>query len=128
MLAGHHIDVAPVLDGDQIVGVLTRKGILRSTIYTPATDPAGRLMIGAAVGINGDVERRAAALLGHGIDVLVVDTAHGHQEKMLEVLPLVAAARDRHADHDRPSHPARRRQRRLGRRRRASSSRPVPTS
>jgi IMP dehydrogenase len=98
VLAGHHIDVAPVLDGDQIVGVLTRKGILRSTIYTPATDPAGRLMIGAAVGINGDVERRAAALLGHGIDVLVVDTAHGHQEKMLELLPLVAAARDRHAD------------------------------
>ena len=98
VLAGHHLDVAPVLDGDQIVGVLTRKGILRSTIYTPATDPAGRLMIGAAVGINGDVERRAAALLGHGIDVLVVDTAHGHQEKMLEVLPLVSAARDRHAD------------------------------
>jgi len=98
VLAGHHIDVAPVLDGDQIVGVLTRKGTLRSTIYTPATDPAGRLMIGAAVGINGDVERRAAALLGHGIDVLVVDTAHGHQEKMLEVLPLVSAARDRHAD------------------------------
>jgi IMP dehydrogenase len=98
VLAGHHIDVAPVLDGDQIVGVLTRNGILRSTIYTPATDPDGRLMIGAALGINGDVGGRAAALLGHGIDVLVVDTAHGHQEKMLEVLPLVAAARDRHAD------------------------------
>ena len=93
VLAGHHIDVAPVLDGDQIVGVLTRKGILRSTIYTPATDPDGRLMIGAALGINGDVGGRAAALLGHGVDVLVVDTAHGHQEKMLEVLPLVAAAR-----------------------------------
>lgn len=98
VLAGHHIDVAPVLDGDQVVGVLTRKGILRSTIYTPATDAQGRLLIGAAVGINGDVEGRAAALLGHGIDVLVVDTAHGHQEKMLEVLPLVAAARDRHVD------------------------------
>ncbi len=96
VLANHHLDVAPVLDGDQMVGVLTRKGILRSTIYTPALDPAGRLMIGAAVGINGDVEARAAALLGHGIDVIVVDTAHGHQEKMLEVLPLVVAARDRH--------------------------------
>lgn len=96
ILANHHIDVAPVLDGDQMVGVLTRKGILRSAIYTPALDPAGQLMVGAAVGINGDVEGRAAALLGHGIDVLVVDTAHGHQEKMLEVLPLVVAARDRH--------------------------------
>jgi IMP dehydrogenase len=96
VLANHHLDVAPVLDGDQMVGVLTRKGILRSGIYKPATDPAGRLMVGAAVGINGDVQGRASALLGHGIDVLVVDTAHGHQEKMLEVLPLVAAARDRH--------------------------------
>ncbi len=96
ILANHHIDVAPVLDGDQMVGVLTRKGILRSAIYTPALDLAGQLMVGAAVGINGDVEGRAAALLGHGIDVLVVDTAHGHQEKMLEVLPLVVAARDRH--------------------------------
>ncbi|MFY9914411.1 MAG: GuaB1 family IMP dehydrogenase-related protein [Nocardioidaceae bacterium] len=96
VLANHHLDVAPVLDGDQMVGVLTRKGILRSTIYAPAVDPAGQLMIGAAVGINGDVEGRAAALLGHGIDVLVVDTAHGHQEKMLEVLPLVIGARDRH--------------------------------
>ncbi len=96
VLANHHLDVAPVLDGDQMVGVLTRKGILRSTIYAPALDPAGQLMIGAAVGINGDVEGRAAALLGHGIDVLVVDTAHGHQEKMLEVLPLVVGARDRH--------------------------------
>ena len=96
VLSNHHLDVAPVLDGDQMVGVLTRKGILRSTIYAPALDPAGQLMIGAAVGINGDVEGRAAALLGHGIDVLVVDTAHGHQEKMLEVLPLVIGARDRH--------------------------------
>ena len=85
-----------MLDGDQIVGVLTRKGILRSTIYTPALDPDGRLMIGAAVGINSDVARRAESLLGHGIDVLVVDTAHGHQEKMLEALPMVVAARDRH--------------------------------
>jgi IMP dehydrogenase len=96
VLANHHLDVAPVLDGDQIVGVLTRKGILRSTIYAPAVDPEGRLMIGPAVGSNGDVEGRAEALLGHGIDVLVVDTAHGHQEKMLEILPLVVAARDRH--------------------------------
>ncbi len=98
VLANHHLDVAPVLDGDQIVGVLTRKGILRSTIYTPAVDADGRLLIGAALGINGDVEARATALLGHGIDVLVVDTAHGHQDKMLDVLPRVSAARDRHEE------------------------------
>jgi IMP dehydrogenase len=42
VLTNHHLDVAPVLDGDQMVGVLTRKGILRSAIYTPAVDQDGR--------------------------------------------------------------------------------------
>jgi len=97
LLAAHHVSVAPVLDGDRLAGVLTRKGALRSTIYTPAVDPDGRLVVGAAVGINGDVRAKSDALLSMGVDVLVVDTAHGHQEKMLEALPLVVAARDAHA-------------------------------
>ncbi|HET7328129.1 MAG TPA: GuaB1 family IMP dehydrogenase-related protein [Nocardioidaceae bacterium] len=98
VLAGHHLSLAPVVDGDRLVGALTRKSALRSTLYTAALDPDGRLAVGAAVGINGDVAAKARALLAHGIDVLVVDTAHGHQEKMLEALPLVAAERDRVAD------------------------------
>ena len=93
-MSARHIDFAPVLDGGQLVGVLTRKGALRSTIYQPAVDASGALVIGAAVGINGDVSGKAADLLAMGIDVLVVDTAHGHQDKMLEALPLVVAARD----------------------------------
>lgn len=97
-LAERHMDFAPVLDGGQLAGVVTRKNALRSTIYTPAVDPEGRLIVGAAVGINGDVAGKASALLAMGIDVLVVDTAHGHQEKMLETLPLVRAARDDYAD------------------------------
>ena len=96
LLATHHVSIAPVLEGDRLAGVLTRKGALRSTIYTPAVDPDGRLVVGAAVGINGDVRAKADALLAMGVDVLVVDTAHGHQEKMLEALPLVVAARDTH--------------------------------
>ncbi|MCW2751921.1 MAG: GuaB1 family dehydrogenase-related protein [Aeromicrobium sp.] len=95
-MSARHIDVAPVLDGGQLVGVLTRKGALRSTIYEPAVDADGKLVIGAAVGINGDVRGKADALLSMGIDVLVVDTAHGHQQKMLEALPIVVAARDAH--------------------------------
>lgn len=95
-MAARHIDFAPVLDGGVLAGVLTRKAALRSTIYEPAVDPDGRLVIGAAVGINGDVTGRAAQLLAMGIDVLVVDTAHGHQDKMLEALPLVAAERGSH--------------------------------
>ena len=97
-LANHHLDVVPVLDGDQLIGVLTRKGIVRSSIYRPALDAEGRLRVGAALGINGDVATKATGLLDGGADVLVVDTAHGHQDKMLDVLPSVAAARDRHAD------------------------------
>jgi len=93
-MSARHIDIAPVLDGGRLVGVLTRKGALRSTIYQPAVDASGALVIGAAVGINGDVSGKAADLLAMGLDVLVVDTAHGHQEKMLEALPVVVAARD----------------------------------
>ena len=96
-LALNHVSIAPVVSDDRLVGVLTRKGALRSTIYTPAVDPEGRLVVGAAVGINGEVADKARALLATGVDVLVVDTAHGHQEKMFEALPLVVAARDEHA-------------------------------
>ncbi|WP_149202957.1 GuaB1 family IMP dehydrogenase-related protein [Actinotalea subterranea] len=79
----------PVVRDGALVGVLTRTGALRSSIYTPALDAAGRLRVGAAVGINGDVRAKAAALLEAGVDVLVVDTAHGHQRKMLDALAAV---------------------------------------
>lgn len=85
---GHH--VAPVVDSDgRIVGVLTRQRALRSSLYTPALDAHGRLRIAAAIGISGDVESKAEALLSAGVDVLVIDTAHGHQERMLEALRTV---------------------------------------
>ncbi|MDQ6936423.1 MAG: GuaB1 family IMP dehydrogenase-related protein [Actinomycetota bacterium] len=81
---------APVVDErGRLVGALTRNGALRSTVYAPALDAAGRLRIAAAVGVNGDVGGRAEALLAAGIDTLVVDTAHGHQERMLEALRAV---------------------------------------
>ena len=97
-LTGSHLAVALVVDDDRLVGVMTRKHALRSTVYRPALDPAGRLLVGAAVGINGEVAGRAEALLAGGIDVLVVDTAHGHQDKMLQVLKSVREVRDRQAD------------------------------
>ncbi|MDO8107906.1 GuaB1 family IMP dehydrogenase-related protein [Isoptericola sp. b441] len=80
----------PVVDADGVlVGVLTRLGALRSSIYRPATDASGRLRIAAAVGINGDVRAKAQALLEAGVDCLVVDTAHGHQTRMIEALAAV---------------------------------------
>ncbi|HEY8295916.1 MAG TPA: GuaB1 family IMP dehydrogenase-related protein, partial [Micrococcaceae bacterium] len=80
---------APVLREGKLVGALTRTGALRSTIYQPALDATGRLRVAAAVGINGDVHAKAAALLDAGVDCLVVDTAHGHQRKMFDALKAV---------------------------------------
>jgi IMP dehydrogenase len=79
--------LAPVVDeARRCVGILTRTGALRATLYQPAVDAVGRLRIGAALGINGDVAAKAKLLLDAGADLLVVDTAHGHQEKMMHAL------------------------------------------
>jgi IMP dehydrogenase len=86
------IDVALVTNPDDtLAGVLTRTGALRAGLYTPATDAGGRLRIGAAVGISGDVRAKARSLVEAGVDVLVIDTAHGHQVKTLEAIKLVAS-------------------------------------
>jgi IMP dehydrogenase len=85
--------VAVGLDSDgRLAGLLTGFGALRAELYRPTLDGAGRLRTAAAVGINGDVEIKAKALLDAGVDVLVVDTAHGHQDKMLDALRAVRKA------------------------------------
>lgn len=81
--------LAPVVRDGVLAGLLTRIGALRSTLYNPALDGAGRLRVGVAVGINGDVAGKAKTALEAGADVLVVDTAHGHQERMIEALHAV---------------------------------------
>jgi IMP dehydrogenase len=82
--------LAPVVDGQgRCVGILTRTGALRATLYQPAVDGRGLLRIGAALGINGDVAGKAKLLLDAGADLLVVDTAHGHQERMIQALHAV---------------------------------------
>ena len=84
--------LAPVLDPDgRCVGIMTRTGALRATLYSPAVDASGRLRVGVAIGVNGDVAAKAKLLLDAGADVLVVDTAHGHQEKMIAALQAVRA-------------------------------------
>jgi len=84
--------LAPVIDRQgKLLGIITKTGALRATIYQPCIDANGRLKIAAAVGINGDVEKKVKALLVAGADVLVVDTAHGHQKKMIEALKTIRA-------------------------------------
>jgi len=82
--------LAPVTDASgRCLGIMTRTGALRATLYSPAVDAAGRLRVGAALGVNGDVAAKAKLLLDAGADLLVVDTAHGHQEKMISALRAV---------------------------------------
>ncbi len=81
---------SPAPDGT-LASVLTRTGAIRAGLYTPATDSAGRLRIGAAVGINGDVAAKAQALTEAGVDLVVVDTAHGHQVKALDAMKSISS-------------------------------------
>jgi len=91
-LHGSRHRLAPVVDAaGRLVGLLTRTAALRATLYEPAVDASGALRVGAAIGINGDAKGKAAALLDAGVDLLVLDTAHGHQEKMLAALGAVRA-------------------------------------
>jgi IMP dehydrogenase len=86
------VPMAPAVDAEgRLVGVLTRLGALRATLYDPAVDSSGRLSVAAAVGVNGDVAAKAAALIEAGVDTLVVDTAHGHQVRMIEALTAIRA-------------------------------------
>ncbi|WP_336923278.1 GuaB1 family IMP dehydrogenase-related protein [Aquipuribacter sp. SD81] len=87
VLAGTRHHFAPVVAADgRLAGAVTRLGALRSTIYTPALDDRGRLRVAAAVGINGDVAGRTRAMVEAGVDVVVVDTAHGHQDSALRAV------------------------------------------
>ncbi|CAB4658467.1 MAG: GuaB1 family IMP dehydrogenase-related protein [Actinobacteria bacterium] len=84
--------LAPVISATgELVGILTRIGALRATLYSPALDAHKKLRIAAAIGVNGDVAGKAATLIKAGADVLVIDTAHGHQEKMIEALRAIRA-------------------------------------
>jgi GMP reductase len=92
LYAGGRHRLAPVVNADgSLAGVLTRSGALRASIYTPATDADGRLRIAAALGISRSATTRAETLLQAGADVLVLDTAHGHQQQMLEAVRAVRA-------------------------------------
>ncbi|WP_447005639.1 GuaB1 family IMP dehydrogenase-related protein [Saccharothrix isguenensis] len=86
--------VALGVDGDgRLRGVMTSLGALRADVYQPALDNANTLRVAAAIGVNGDVTAKAEQLLQAGVDTLVVDTAHGHQEKMIAALKAVREAR-----------------------------------
>jgi len=97
LLHRHRIEKLPVVDDAfRLRGLITVKDIQKATKYPDACkDHLGRLRVGAAVGIAKDTFDRAAALVENHVDVLVVDTAHGHSEG---VLTIVGALRERFPD------------------------------
>ncbi len=84
---------APVVDADgRLVGCVTRRGALRSTLYRPALNAKGQFLTAVAIGVNNDPAAKAKRLHDMGVDVLVVDTAHGHQVRMVQAVEAVRRA------------------------------------
>lgn len=88
VLEKHKIEKLPLVDSQGILkGLITIKDIEKATLYPHAAkDQQGRLLVGAAVGVSGDTFKRVAALVEAEVDVLVVDTAHGHSRGVLETV------------------------------------------
>jgi len=88
LLAQHKIEKLPLVDaGGRLTGLITVKDFTKSEAYPLATkDATGRLVVGAAVGVGEDAYKRARTLVEAGVDVLVVDTAHGHSRGVLAMV------------------------------------------
>src|SRR6478672_8651523 len=94
ILHRNRIEKLPVVDSDgRLRGLITVKDIQKKIQYPQATkDERGRLRVGAAVGIGPDAEERAQALVAAGVDLLVVDTAHGHSRGVIEMVSKIKSA------------------------------------
>ncbi|MBQ9620069.1 MAG: IMP dehydrogenase [Neisseriaceae bacterium] len=82
----HKIERVLVINDDwELRGLITVRDILKTTAFPNANkDSEGRLMVGAAVGVGADTEERLALMVEEGLDVVVVDTAHGHSQGVLD--------------------------------------------
>ena len=91
ILATHKVEKLPLVDADgRLGGLFTVKDFVKSDKYPLATkDAHGRLIVGAAVGVGPDAEKRAHELIDAGVDLLIVDTAHGHSRAVVEMVALL---------------------------------------
>ena len=91
LLAQRKVEKLPIVDADgRLKGLFTVKDFVKSDKYPHATkDSSGRLVVGAAVGVGEDAQKRAWALIEAGVDFLVVDTAHGHSRAVVEMVKLL---------------------------------------
>lgn len=88
LLRTHKVEKLPLVDADgKLRGLLTLKDLAKRLKHpNAAKDSLGRLVVGGAVGVARDLPERSAALVGAGVDVLVLDSAHGHSRGILEAL------------------------------------------
>ncbi|GAA5071099.1 IMP dehydrogenase [Thermocatellispora tengchongensis] len=93
LLRSNKVEKLPLVDeGGRLRGLITVKDFTKSEQYPLATkDADGRLVVGAAVGVAGDAEKRAMALIEAGADVIVVDTAHGHSRGVCDMVAKIKA-------------------------------------
>ncbi len=91
ILQSHKVEKLPLVDDDGVLkGLITIKDIEKVIEYpNSAVDKQGRLLVAAAIGVTGDVMVRAQQLVEAGVDALVIDTAHGHSEGVLETIKKV---------------------------------------
>lgn len=94
ILRDNKIEKLPLVDANfQIKGLITEKDIMRNSNNVQASkDNLGRLLVGAAIGVRGDYLERALALTEAGVDVLVLDIAHGHSSNALEAIKIIKRA------------------------------------
>lgn len=88
ILLSHKVEKLPIVDSqNHLKGLITIKDIEKARIYpNSAKDSKGRLLVGAAVGVSKDMMERAEALVNARVDVIVVDSAHGHSKNVLDAV------------------------------------------
>lgn len=88
MLRKHRIEKLPVVDAQgALVGLITYRDIIKLSEFPhSAKDQFGRLRVAAAVGVTGDTDERVDALVGAGVDAIIIDTAHGHSQGVIDTL------------------------------------------
>ena len=93
VLGKHRIEKLPIVDEEyRLIGLITVKDIEKKIRYPDsAKDERGRLLVAAAVGVGAGVDDRVAALVERDVDVLVIDTAHGHSRDVIEMVAKVKA-------------------------------------
>lgn len=94
ILQQHRIEKLPLVDkAGHLQGLITVKDIQKKVMYPQAAkDGHGRLLVGAAVGVGADLEERAELMASNGVDILVVDTAHGHSAGVVKAIKRIKAA------------------------------------